>query len=49
MMFKEFQGEILYSGILVYAMTYELGIGWYPDALIIIKAHVEHNELCREE
>jgi len=24
-------------------------MGWYPDAPITIKAHVECNGLCREE
>jgi len=24
-------------------------MGWYPDALITIKVHVECNGLCREE
>jgi len=46
---EEFHGEILSVDKVVYARTQGLNFGWYLDTPIIIKAHVEYNELCREK
>jgi len=46
---EEFHGEILSVDEVGYAKTLGLSFGWYPDAAITIKAHIEYNELCREE
>jgi len=46
---EKFYGEILSVDEVRYVKTWELSFGWYPDAPITIKAHIEYNELCREE
>jgi len=46
---EEFHGEILSVDEVGYAKTKGLGFGWYPDAPITIKGHIEYNELFRKE